>query len=418
MIQRNLLTPLREHLSAPEITVITGPRQAGKTTLMRLLQKELAHAGLETLFFDLDFEADAQYFRSQLRLIEKIRLELGNQRGIVFIDEIQRKENASLFLKGIYDQKLPFKFVVSGSGSMALKAKIQESLAGRKRLFELKSVTFEEFVNFKTQYRYVHKLQEFMALEKDRLDLLLEEYMNFGGYPRIVTETRRSEKRHLMDEIFRSYVERDIVYLLGIDRPDVFISLVKLLSVQIGRHLKYTQLATHLGISVPTVKKYLWLIEKTFVIDRVVPFFRNPKKEITKAPEIYFHDLGLCNYAAGQFGAGRNRPDSGFLFQNFVYQLVRDQLRLSDWDIRFWRTTDKAEVDLILIRPMETIPVEVKFMDIKQKTIQRSLRTFIKKYHPQRAFVVNLSLEGSVMVDDTKVFFLPYHKLYAALCDL
>lgn len=130
----------------------------------------------------------------------------------------------------MYDSDLPYKFVVLGSGSLELKEKIQESLAGRKRLFKMYPVSFEELVNFKTNYQYEGRLAQFFAVEKERTDALLEEYLNYGGYPRIVTESLAKERKFLLEEIFRSYLERDITSLLSLNRLDAFVLLVKLLA--------------------------------------------------------------------------------------------------------------------------------------------------------------------------------------------
>ena len=124
MISRKLGNELVDHLEKKEISLIVGPRQAGKTTLMLWLQEQLRTKGEQTLFLNLDVEQHKPYFESQQSLISKIKLELGEQNGVVFIDEIQRKENAGLFLKGLYDLRLFYKFIVSGSGSLELKEKI------------------------------------------------------------------------------------------------------------------------------------------------------------------------------------------------------------------------------------------------------------------------------------------------------
>ncbi|WP_198018170.1 AAA family ATPase [Hippea jasoniae] len=165
IIKRKLIREIRDHLNKKEITLIVGARQVGKTTLMLFLEKELKQRGKKTLYLNLDREVDKKYFTSQENLINKIRLEIGNQKGFVFIDEIQRKENAGLFLKGVFDYNLPYKFIISGSGSLELKEKIHESLIGRKRTFELNPVSFEEFINFKTHYRYENNLKDFFSIE-------------------------------------------------------------------------------------------------------------------------------------------------------------------------------------------------------------------------------------------------------------
>ncbi len=183
MIRRAIYSDIKKHLTQKEISVITGPRQSGKTTIMELLRKDLVKNGERTIYLNLDIEWDRPHFDSQSALIKKLELELGKKGGYVFIDEIQRKENAGLFLKGLYDLKLPYKFIVSGSGSLELKEKIHESLAGRKRLFELTTITFKEFINHKTDYKYEDSLSAFFEIEKKRTQAFLLEYMNFGGYP-------------------------------------------------------------------------------------------------------------------------------------------------------------------------------------------------------------------------------------------
>lgn len=127
------------------MTLVVGARQVGKTTLLLYVRDQLQAQGKKTLFLNLDFESDYFYLESQERLLQKIKLEFGNDGGFVFLDEIQRKENAGLFLKSLYDMDVPYKFIVSGSGSMELEEKIHESLAGRKRLFELSTISLWEF---------------------------------------------------------------------------------------------------------------------------------------------------------------------------------------------------------------------------------------------------------------------------------
>ncbi|OQX85650.1 MAG: ATPase [Candidatus Omnitrophica bacterium 4484_70.2] len=412
MIERSLFLELRSHLSKKEISFIVGPRQAGKTTLMLFLKDYLEKKGEKTLFLNLDIEVDREYFSSQERLIKKIELELGKKRGFVFIDEIQRKQDAGLFLKGIYDMGLPYKFIVSGSGSVELKEKIHESLMGRKRIFELSTLSFEEFVDFKTQYKYKNRLLEFFAVEKDKTELLLEEYLNFGGYPRPVLEEELDEKQKLMSEIYQSYIERDIFYLLRINKTDAFTNLLKLISAQAGNIVHFSELSSTLGISVKTVKDYLWYMEKTFVIQRINPYFKNIRKEITKSPVYYFYDIGLRNFAIGDFG---RLKDVGFVFQNFIYNLLKEKLRSSSAKIYFWRTKDKAEVDFVVDLGREVIPIEVKYKKMKFPELTRSLKSFIEKYTPQKAVVVNLSLDTKINLKGAQIHIIPFYRLFQLL---
>lgn len=412
MIKRNIFTVLKHHLSAKEMTVLVGPRQVGKTTLLKLLQKDLEKSGKQTLFLNLDYEPDSHYITTQQNLLAKIELEFGNSEGYVFIDEIQRKKNAGLFLKGMYDLGLSCKFIISGSGSLELKEKIHESLAGRKRLFEIYPVSFEEFVNYRTGYKYTKKIVQYFNIERDEGNRFLREYMNFGGYPRIITESKKDEKIQLMNDIFRSYVERDIVYLLNIDRIDAFTNLVKILAANIGQIINYSSIAARLNISLPTLKKYIWYLEKTFIIKLLTPYHKNYKKEITKSPLIYFNDLGFLNYALGKFGFYTEIKNQGFLFQNFVYTILREKFSKYSDKIHFWRTSDKAEVDFVIEQSAGILPIEVKCTSLNKRTVKRSLRSFIKKYNPQKALVINLDYHNSLMIDDTEVEFLPYYLLF------
>jgi len=406
IIKRKLFKELKNHLKNKEISLIIGPRQVGKTTLMQLLKADLVSKNKNTVFLSLDIETDREFFDSQLSLIKKIELELGKKQGYVFIDEIQRKQNAGLYLKGIFDMNLPYKFIVSGSGSIELKEKIHESLVGRKRLFELNPVSFEEFVDFKTNYRDENKITEFLEIEKSKVNSLLDEYLKIWGYPRVILEDKLEDKLRVIDDIFRSYLEKDVSYLLKVDKVDAFSSFIKLLSGQIGRLINYSEIASTLRISSPTVKNYLWYAEKTFIIKRITPYFRNLRKEITKSPIIYFYDLGLKNYALGVFGRELINVETGFLFQNLIFNILREKIVYSPISLHFWRTQDNTEVDFILSSGEKLLPIEVKFTELKEPKIERSLKSFINKYQPAEAWLINLNLRKEIIIGRTKVRFL------------
>ena len=411
MIKRKLFSELVDHLPHKEMSLIIGPRQAGKTTLMEMLQKHLENRGERTLFLNLDIEWDRPHFESQAALIKKIGLELGQQQGYVFIDEIQRKENAGLFLKGISDLKLPYKFILSGSGSLELKQKIHESLVGRKRLFELSTITWEEFINHRTDYRYEENLADFLAIEKDRAQHFLTEYMTFGGYPRVVMAAEQGEKLRLIDEIYRSILEKDIAYLLKLDKPDVFSALIKVLAGQVGQLMNYSELASTLNVSFATVKKYLWYAQKIFIVELMAPYARNVRKEISKSPVPYFWDLGFRNYSLGLFGHLESPTEVGFVFENLIFLLLRQKLRFKAAKLNFWRTKDKAEVDFVIEAGKRLIPVEVKYKHLKQDKVPASLRRFIDRYNPERAYVINLGFRKTLKISGTTLSFLPVHEL-------
>lgn len=410
IIKRAIISEIRKHLKEKEITMVVGARQVGKTTLLEELYSELKRAGEKVIFFNLDIEAEAIFFSSQEKLLDRLRLEFGDSPGYVFIDEFQRKKEAGVFLKGIYDSKKPYKFIVSGSGSLELKEKIHESLAGRKRMFEMSPVTFVEFVDFRTDYKYSDRLLEYFKLYPENTRSLLNEYLNYGGFPRVVLVPERAEKEKIIHEIFRSYAEKDIAYFLKIERVEAFELLLKLLAAQIGRIVAYAPLAKQASISFPTLKKYLWYAEKTFAVHLAVPYFKNRHKELVKSPTVYFSDLGLRNFTLGLFGH-LSEKEFSFVFQNFVINILLERNQWSAKQVKYWRTTDGREVDFVLDSGAEIIPIEVKYSALKSLEIGKSLSVFLESYAPAEAIVVNLELEGERVIGKTKVSFIPFWKL-------
>lgn len=412
LIKRKIFTEIKDHLNKKEISLITGPRQVGKTTLMDELKDYLELKNKKTYFLSLDFEKDKKFFVSQSNLIQKLELEFGKKKAYIFIDEIQKKENAGVFLKGIYDMNLPYKFIVSGSGSLELKEKIHESLMGRKRIFEMNPVGFDEFVNFKTDYRYENRLNKFFVIEQELTENLLKEYLNFGGYPEIILAKKISEKLRIIDEIYRSYIEKDISYLLKIKNTETFNSLIKLLASQIGGLINYSEISNALDISVQTIKNYIWYAQKTFIVQKITPYFKNKRKEIIKSPNVYFYDLGLRNYSVDVFGNLNNPEAMGFVFQNFILNAIKNKFYFKNAIIHFWRTKDKAEVDFVVEFGQNIIPIEVKYKNFKKPIIEQSMRNFILKYQPKDGWIINLNFKKKIKLNKTTIHFLPFYELF------
>ncbi|EKD99372.1 MAG: hypothetical protein ACD_22C00280G0002 [uncultured bacterium] len=412
MIKRTILPKLIAHLDNKEITVIAGPRQAGKTTLMYSLKEHVEKKGFKTLYINLDVGSSKEYFNSQTDFINYVNLQVGKDKAYIFIDEIQRITNAGLFLKGLYDSNLPYKLVVSGSGSMELKEKIKESLTGRKRIFEIGTISFEEFVNYKTDYKYADKIQEFFMFDNTQPTQLLNEYLKFGGYPKVITSETLEEKTEEIKDIYESYLEKDIRDLLKVQKSESFTKLVTIIASQIGKPINYSELSNTLEMNTQTVKDYLWYLKKTFVLEKVVPYFGNVRKELTKMPLYYFEDLGLRNYALNRFTHFGISVIDGFLFQNLVLQLLKTKFPM--YKAFYWRTRDGSEVDFVLTGGVETIPVEVKYTNIRETTLTtpRSVVSFIETYKPKKAYIVNLALDKTTgKKNGTEIEFIPYYKL-------
>lgn len=412
MIKRLILPELEKHLQSDQMTILIGPRQVGKTFLMTALRQKLTKQGKPTIWLNLDNEADFKKVNSQAELLAYINLTAGSKKTYIFIDEIQRKENAGLFLKGIFDMKIRHKFIISGSGSLELKAKIPESMAGRKRLFTIDPINFKEFINYKTHYQYESRLNDYIAIEKDAVNQLLSEYSVFGGYPRVILAPSAREKNIQMQEIYRSYVDRDIRDLLHLEKTDTLTNLLKILASQIGSLTNITELSSTISLDQKTIKKYLLYLEQTFIISKVTPFYRNIRKEITKAPLYYFTDLGLRNWLLGLFGLiDIPRLLQGHIFENVIFNLLKTQTYLTPGQIHFWRTKDQAEVDFILNAPLSPTPVEVKYQKLTHPAMSRSYQNFLSAYKPVNGYIIHLGNEMTMKKNLTRIHFLPFWKI-------
>mgnify|MGYP005846376455 CR=1 FL=1 len=385
-IFRKIQADLEKHLEKREISLLLGPRQSGKTTLILKIKKKLEENGKKTIYFNLDRLSDFVYFNTQKNLLEKIKFELGGGRVFVFIDEIQRLKNAGLFLKGLYDYHSPYKFIVTGSGALEIKENIVEPLTGRKKIFYLYPLSFEEFFKFKAG-KEIKEFDRFYEINKNEGERILDEYLNYGGYPRVVLAKTAKEKKEVLEEIYLSYLEKDVKNLLGIEKDILYQHLLRYLAGEIGSLFNKAEVSRNLGLNIKTLNRYLFLLEKTFVISIVRPYFKNPTKELTKKPKVYFIDLGLRNFILGNFASFFEREDRGRIFENFVFRQILE--RKPVFGIWFWRFETGAEVDFVLQDKDNLLPIEVKSGKNEIGIIGKSLLSFLEKYQLRKAVIIH-----------------------------
>ncbi|MBU4370099.1 ATP-binding protein [Patescibacteria group bacterium] len=408
IIERNIYQNLKKHLKEKEITVLIGPRQTGKTTLILELYKELKAENPDKIFyFNLDRLKDLSFFFSQEEVIKFIssRIQKGKKNKIyLFVDEAQRIENAGRFFKGIYDLGLPVKLVLTGSSPLDIKDKMQESLAGRKKVFRLFTLSFSEFLKYKDKTLFQLLNQEKISnFDKNAILDFLKEFVIWGGYPAVVTENNPNKKREMLEEIYNSYVEKDAISFLKIKKPLVFRKLLQLLVFQIGQIANTNELSSSLNIENRTTEYYLDVLRETFIVKSIPPFFSNPRKELVKASKIYLLDNGLMNLAKDSFKSFDDRVDKGALLENFVAsELSKDALSRK---LRYWRTLHGAEVDFVIERSSGPIPIEVK-TQIKKRTLGKSFVNFLSDYKTQDAFFINLSKKDKFKFKNTYIHFI------------
>ncbi len=411
LVKRQIFSQIAEHLKKPEITLIIGPRQVGKTTLLFQLKDYLIQSGCaqnRIFVFNLDIITERDLFSDQQRFIDFLKERITKEKIYIFVDEAQRVENANIFFKGIYDLNMPVKFVLTGSSVLEIKSKINESLTGRKRIFYLYPFNFNEYLSIydETLAKLVSQ-KEISSYSQEQIKNRLLSFIIWGGYPKAAFTENISEKQEILKEIFSSYVEKDIIGFLRIKKQIAFTKLVAVLSSQIGQLLNISELSESLQISRKTIEEYLEILEKTFIIKSVSPFFKNRRKELTKMPKIYFIDTGLRNFAEKYFADYDTRQDKGALLENFVFSEI---FKKTDLKINFWRTKEGAEVDFILTDNKNLIlPVEVKSAELKAPKITRSLSGFAVKYKIEKAILINLGFRGETKINKTDILFIqPY----------
>jgi predicted AAA+ superfamily ATPase len=410
-ITRKLEKRLFDNLKTREYLAVVGPRQSGKTTLLRNM-----FSGLQNAVF-LSFED-----RDMLGLfVEDIKSFIKKYENIryIFIDEFQYAgKDGGKNLKYIYDTFPGIKIIISGSSALELTVSAVKYMVGRIFVFHLYPLDFEEYVSGRDPglYRiyqqlrpavpYLGRAQKFPPIAPalhSQFKKLLDEFITFGGYPRVALAESVEEKVLVLKSIYSTFFLREIRDVLGLIDDFKLARLIKIMALQIGQLIEYNGLGTQAEYDHITLKKYLSILEKTFVCNPVRPFFNNRRKEIVKNPKYYFLDTGLRNQAIGDFNAPDNRVDKGFLYENFIYT----QLLKAELPVNFWRTTSKAEVDFVLAANRTPLPIEVK-AELDGPQITRSLHSFLAQYRPEQAIYFNKRLAEKKRLDNVDIFFLPH----------
>jgi hypothetical protein len=364
---------LRKLFKRPEIIAVVGPRQCGKTTLIKTLLEEERQKGKKISELTLDsprvrvlYEKDPDGFVKQY--VEGY--------DYVFIDEIQYTKKGGQVLKYLYDT-IKTKFIVSGSSAPELSIRSLRYLVGRVIMFTLLPFSLREYVRSRyPKLEYALDERPSDAIRK-QLNGVLEEYIAYGGYPAVVLAENEGERRRVLENLFTTFILRDVRETFGILKDEQMVRLIRTLAAQTGNIVNYQELSSHTGIEVRELKRLLTLLEKTYVIQLVLPFSTNKRKELSRSPKVYFMDTGFRNAALEQFIT--DGQDRGALLENFSFSEIRRRTS----DIRYWRTKSKAEMDFIINR---SVPLEIK---ATPKTT-RSMHAYITQYQPKNVYIASL----------------------------
>jgi len=349
MITRELTKELTESASEYPVVTLLGPRQSGKTTLVRMTYPEKPYFSLETPDIRMAAETDPKGF-------------LKNIPHGAILDEIQRLPLLLSYIQGIVDEKQkPGMFILTGSHQPDVHQAVSQTLAGRTAILTLLPFSLSELFNYKKKW--------------DAYDIIVN-----GSFPRLHQEGLKSSR--FFNGYIQTYLERDVRRLVNIKNLNLFQSFLTLLSGRIGQVVNYTSLGNDIGISSMSVKNWISVLKASFVIFELQPFFENINKRVIKSPKIYFTDTGLVSHLLGieTLNQARRDPLRGGLYENFVIlEILKSHFNQGMRpDLFFFRDTHGNEVDLIIRQQRRLIPIEIKSAHTFTNNFLKSIRKFRK----------------------------------------
>lgn len=327
IIHRRLEKNVQDALYNSKAVVVMGARQVGKSTLMR----QLFANKQDVLWLNGD-EPDVRALFDQATSTS-LRAVIGHHKTVI-LDEAQRISDIGIKLKLIVDTMPDVQMVATGSSSFELSNKINEPLTGRKFEYQLFPLSFAEMVEHTD-----------LLTEKR----LLKQRMVYGYYPDVVTSP--GMQREILSGLTDSYLYKDVLSLERAQKSEQLVKLLQSLALQVGSQVSYNEMALQTGLDAKTVERYIALLEKCYIIFRLMSFSRNMRNELKKSRKIYFYDNGIRNAILGNYSVLESRMpvEVGALWENFIIaermkKVVYDRLFCTRW---FWRTKNQQEVDYI-----------------------------------------------------------------------
>lgn len=356
MIQRQLSDIILNRLPDRKVIVILGPRQSGKTTLLKEVVKKIDK---NILWWNGDETDTRQLLRNPTSSLLK---SLIGKHNLLFIDEAQRIENIGLCIKLIHDNIEGVKVIATGSSAFELANKINEPLTGRKWEYFLFPFSYKE-------------MNDYHGSQTEKR--LLERRLIYGYYPEVINNP--GEEQTILKQLSDSYLYKDILTWEKIQKPDRLEMLVQALAFQVGNMVSYHELGRLTGLDKETVERYILLLERAFIIFRLSSLSRNLRNELKKSRKIYFFDNGLRNAVINQFNPLQLRNDTGALWENFMISERMKFLHYSQifTNRYFWRTHNQQEIDYIEERDGEMYAYEFKW---KKASNTRFPKSFVQNY--------------------------------------
>ncbi len=360
MIKR--LIEIEKLLEKNKVLIVYGPRQVGKTTLVKdFLEK----TSLKYIYFtgdQLDFARD--FGSCDLSVIKKI---IGDK-NLLVIDEAQKIENIGTALKLVVDNMQDIFVIATGSSSFDIANAVDEPLTGRKNMVNLYPISLGELSQTATPYE---------------IDKEIEHLLVYGMYPNVINYDDYEKKQSRLLEIKDAYLIKDILSFQKIKNSRAIIDLLRLLSFQVGSQVSTSELGKSLGIDNKTVSRYLDLLEKSFVLFRLNGFSRNLRKEVSKMSKYYFYDNGIRNALISNFNKVDYRNDVGQLWENFLVmeRIKRNEYKKIHANYYFWRIQNRKEIDFIEERDGRLYGLEFKWKKEEEKPPKEWLENYKNASH-------------------------------------
>lgn len=333
MIKRDITQELLEAAGEYPVVTLLGPRQSGKTTLVKMTFPGKAYYSMEDPDVRMAAETDPKGF-------------LGGLTEGAVLDEIQRLPQLLSYIQGMVDRlKKRGLFILTGSHQPELhqSESVSQTLAGRTAVLTLFPFSLSELRNYKENW--------------EAFELIVK-----GAYPRLHEEGLKPPR--FFNSYMQTYVERDVRALINLKDLRTFQQFIRLLAGRIGQIANYTSLSNDIGVSATTVKNWISVLEASFVVFELTPYFQNISKRVIKSPKIYFNDTGLASFLMGIETPDQalRDPLRGGLYENLIIVEILKKFFNSGNrpDLFFYRDTHGNEVDLIIRTGRKLIPIEIK----------------------------------------------------------
>ncbi len=358
-VERDVKEHFKSLFENYNMVAVVGARQSGKTTF---LKEQMKTRDSSYVLFD-DPDARALFDED----VKKFEMQYVEGHELSVLDEVQYCRDSGPKLKYLVDSGR--RLWITSSSEILMSQEILSYLVGRVSIVRLYPFSYREFLRAKNQKAATNAISK----------RLVWEHMTYGGYPKVVLTKDTNMKKTILRDLYETMILKDVARTFSISDMNALEQLSKYLAINTANLISYDNITKTLGMTFPTLKKYLDAMEKSYLIARVKPYFTNKNKELTKQPKIYLLDCGLRNIIAGDFAV---KPE-GKVFENYVFS----ELVKAGQIPKYWRTKTKAEVDFILEQGSDIIPIEVK-ISAGTHTIDKSLHSFINIYSPKKAFII------------------------------